>query len=200
MSQNDFLSYLDSGSLSNKRMFVITANEDVSQYLMNRPTRIRYHRKYDQMHITTIKEIIDDLLINKEFAEDLVENVSQKYINIDVLIKIIEEVNLHNTPYSVFKDFFNFSNGSVDTFEVLSSDGVVINENLDIVLPLRVNRVLFWDEDMDDVRLEKVLSQSNHELRVQCKWANPDWNSEDANSPEYLKDVFTLRKKYMVEY
>lgn len=199
MTQNDFLSYLDGGSLSRKRMFIITANEDVSHYLMNRPTRIRYHRKYEQMHITTIREIIDDLLVNKDFTEDLIENLSQRYINIDVLIKIIEEVNLHNMPYSEFKDFFNFSNGETMSFDVVTSDGDIL-EGLELRLPLRTGRTLFWDEQRDDIRLEKVIKQSNHELVVKVRWENPEWNPDDENSQEHIYDTFTLRRKYMLAY
>lgn len=108
MSQQDFLSYLDGTSSGYKRMFIITSNNNINQFLVDRPSRLRYFKSYDYMDSTLLKEICDDRLNNKEYAQDIIENVTSDNLNIDVLIKIIDECNLHDKKYSEFKEFFNY--------------------------------------------------------------------------------------------
>lgn len=110
-SQEQLLSFLDGGTLkSNKILFIITSNSknSISDFLKNRPSRLRYFREYLLMDERVIKEVVDDLLVNRDYLEDLLENLPYNDINMDSLIKIIEEINLHNQPYSQFRDFFNF--------------------------------------------------------------------------------------------
>jgi hypothetical protein len=108
LSQEDFLSFLDGNDSKVKRMFIITSNENINKYFINRPSRLRYVKEYKILEENIIREILTDKLENKEFLEDIVENINIENINIDILIKIVEEVNIHNKPYSTFKDFFNF--------------------------------------------------------------------------------------------
>ena len=109
VSQKDFLSFLDGANSSNvKKMFIITTNETICPYFVNRPSRLKYIKDYSELHIETLKEIIEDKLNNKEFLEDLINNIDTSTANIDIVLKIIEEINLHNKSYSSFKDFFNY--------------------------------------------------------------------------------------------
>lgn len=110
-SQEDFLSFLDGGiERKNKVVFIITVNNErsINQFLLNRPSRLRYFKRYDQLCKNVIREVIDDLLVNKDFTQDLLDELPYEDVNLDVLIKIIQEINLHNSPYSSFKEFFNF--------------------------------------------------------------------------------------------
>lgn len=110
VSQDNFLSFLDGSNTSNsKRFFIITANNDVNQFLINRPSRIRYLRNYTNISDSTIEEIVSDKLSNKEFKKDLIDNLDKDELNVDSLIEIINEVNLSEKPYSVFKGFFNYT-------------------------------------------------------------------------------------------
>jgi hypothetical protein len=109
LNQKAFLSFLDGGNNNGiKKLFIITTNKPIDDLFINRPSRLRYVRQYDYLHIDTIREVVESRLNNKEFLEDLLSNVDQDSINIDILIKVIDEVNLHNIPYSEFKDFFNY--------------------------------------------------------------------------------------------
>ena len=201
LQQTDFLSFLDNGSIGTKRMFIITANERVSEYLMNRPTRIRYHRRYDQMAIEVIKEIVDDLLVNKEFKQDLIENVPQKDVNIDVLIKIIQEVNLHKIPYSQFKDFFNFQTGGMEIVEILKENGVSVMKEANLHLPLTEGQTLFYDAKTDyDVDVKEVLSETPMQIVVEGRTPNRKWKSDEKTPdiPEWLEETYIVKRKYNV--
>ncbi len=124
LGQEMFLSYLDGSNSSGiKRLFIITSNDDISSFFMNRPTRLRYVKEYTGLSQEVIKEIVDDRLKENKFLEDLIQNVDADCVNIDVLIKIIDEVNLHSTPYTEFKDFFNFkSQGEFSNVSLIFED------------------------------------------------------------------------------
>lgn len=109
-AQEMFLSYLDGIEKGGaKRLFILTSNNNINEYLLNRPSRLRYIKNYKGVPLDVIKEIVNSRLINKEFIPDLLSNLDDSGLNIDILCKIIDEINLHNAPYSSFKDFFNFT-------------------------------------------------------------------------------------------
>lgn len=122
VKQQDFLTFLDGGILrKNRIMFIITANNThhINDFLKNRPSRLRYFKEYKTLHDSVIKEIVNDLLVNQEFREDLIENLPYDGLNIDVLIQIIKEINVHNRPYSTFKEFFNFKVSNYTRFNLM---------------------------------------------------------------------------------
>ncbi len=124
-SQEMFLSYLDGNNSSGvKKLFLITTNESINKYFINRPTRLRYVREYNELAPSTIKEIIEDKLQNIEYLDDIIENVDAESVNMDILIKIIDEVNIHNKPYSTFKDFFNFKIEEPTYFSSIEINGI----------------------------------------------------------------------------
>ena len=109
-SQKTFLSFMD-GVLTtenNKILFLLTSNDQVSPFFINRPSRIKYLKEYEELDKDLLNEIITDRLKNKSFSNDLKENISLININIDLLIQIIETINLHNKPFSSFSNIFNY--------------------------------------------------------------------------------------------
>jgi hypothetical protein len=55
-------------------------------------------------------EIVDDLLLNKDFREDLIATIGiLEYITIDTVKGLIDEVNFFNQKASVLMDDFNLS-------------------------------------------------------------------------------------------
>lgn len=195
IKQTDFLSFLDSGSINTKRLFIITANERVSDYLMNRPSRLRYHRRYNKMELSVIKEIVNDLLVNRDFEQDLIENIPQKDVNIDVLIKIIEEVNLHNKPYTEFKDFFNFQSGSTEYVTIQRENGATVMEDVLLSFPIKVGHTLFCDEKSgNDVDIEEILSETYLSVTVRTEIYNENYR-KDKTVPEYIEDVYVVKRQ-----
>ena len=106
--QTSFLQLMD-GNMTNKykKLFILTSNDGINEYLENRPSRVRYNKKYNYIDQRTFDMIVDDKLLYKEHEEDLRKNLSLIDCTIDMLITIIEEINNHNVPYSLFKPFFN---------------------------------------------------------------------------------------------
>lgn len=117
--QNKFLSFLDGSlNINNKKIIIVTANEQLSKYFYNRPSRFRYVRKYEYLSTEIASQIIMKELHDKKFAKDILDNINNN-CNIDVLKQIIQEVNLLNVPYSSFKEYFNHSKTYNDSTEYI---------------------------------------------------------------------------------
>lgn len=95
--QEEFLPILD-GIFQSKKLFLFTTNSmEINEFLMNRPGRIRYLRKYRGLEKPVIKEVISDTLENKEHEKSLMELINiLSNISMDVLIHIIDEMNLYD--------------------------------------------------------------------------------------------------------
>ena len=121
ISQEDFLTFLDNGGGRKNRILLITTANDkyaISDFLKNRPSRLRYYKEYNRLEDNIIQEIITDLLKDKTHQADLLKYLPYEDLNIDVLIKIIQEINLHNKPYSTFKSFFNYKRETSLEYEI----------------------------------------------------------------------------------
>lgn len=107
--QEVFLSFMD-GVLTNehKVLFLLTTNEGVNEYFINRPSRIKFLVEYTELPEALFDLITTDKLKNKEYRADLEENVSLINLNIDLLISIIYDINLFNKPFSSFKEIYNY--------------------------------------------------------------------------------------------
>lgn len=109
-TQISFLSFMDGAvSLRNKILFVLTTNNRINEHFMNRPSRIKYLKKYEHLDDAIIETIINDKLIDKNYRNDLLENISTLNINIDLLFTIIDTINKFNKPFSEFSNIFNYS-------------------------------------------------------------------------------------------
>jgi hypothetical protein len=108
-TQESFLSFMD-GVLTNdhKVLFLLTTNETVSEYLINRPSRIKFMREYVELPEELFNMIVDDKLINKEYKKDLEDSVSLLNLNIDLLISIVGDINLFDRPFSEFAELYNY--------------------------------------------------------------------------------------------
>ena len=108
-SQESFLSFMDGVMTNdNKIIFLLTTNEQVNEYLINRPSRIKFLQEYTELPEELFDLIVEDRLVNKEFKADLEENVSLLNMNIDLLISIVEDINLFDRPFSEFMKFYNY--------------------------------------------------------------------------------------------
>lgn len=106
----DMLTIMD-GALNSKfrRVFMLTTNKlYVDDNLLQRPSRIRYMRKFNDLTPDIVEEIVDDLLIHKQFKAECVKFISNlEVITIDVVKAVISEVNIHAEAPETFQDVFN---------------------------------------------------------------------------------------------
>ena len=122
------LSLLD-GSMDNgfRRIFVLTSNsKHINSHFLQRPGRIRYLKEYDNLNLELVHEILEDKLNDKTNIEEITKTISKlEVITMDVLTKIIEEINIHGDLPESFIPFFNVEYVQ-DTYDVyrVSEDGV----------------------------------------------------------------------------
>ena len=107
---DSLLSLMDGALKGNSRkVFLLTTNEmSVNTYLLQRPGRIRYVKKFTDMTKEVIEEVLDDTLIYPEFKEDCIDVISKmSIITIDLAKSVAGEVNIHNESPKEFIDIFN---------------------------------------------------------------------------------------------
>lgn len=142
--QQEFLTILD-GVIGGKKLFLFTSNsEKINPFLRNRPSRIYYHFKFDNLEQEVVDEIIKKELKNKKWEIELREILQMMgYFSIDVLLNYIDEINRFDISPKVLikglnievehKDFqvLMFINGKRYTtttrFNPVTSDTVTID-------------------------------------------------------------------------
>lgn len=108
-NQDIFLSFLDGArSTEYKKLIILTCNNNVSDFLINRPGRIRFKKNYNFLTETFYNLLIDKYLQYPEFRQDLKNNLPLRDATVDLVKSIAGEINAAKKPYSSFKDWFNF--------------------------------------------------------------------------------------------
>ena len=118
--QQEYLSILD-GVFDGKKLFLFTSNDErINEFLRNRPSRIFYHFKYDNLTDDVINDIINKELKNKSFEADLrAVLLVLGNISVDVLLNFIDEVNRFNKNPKALIEGLNIEIELVD-FDVVA--------------------------------------------------------------------------------
>lgn len=95
--QERLLTLMD-GVFDNKVLFLFTVNStDLNEFFFNRPSRIRYNFKFDSISNSTLRKIVDDLLKDKSYEDEIIKTVKTLgNVGVDLVISLIEEVNIFN--------------------------------------------------------------------------------------------------------
>ena len=114
-----------------KRVFILTTNSlRINENLLQRPGRIRYVKSFQDLSPDIIEELIDDILINKKYKNEVFSFISNlQNITIDIAKSVIVEVNIHDELPEQFKKIFNVKQitGKYD-LTVLNPDGKTYDE------------------------------------------------------------------------
>lgn len=104
----DFLSLMD-GNYKSHKIFLLTANDfNINQFLINRPSRIKYRKSYNNLDTEVLNNVIDDLLINKDHRDSIFEFFTKIDIyTFDLLVTVINEMNLFNEDALVVGKYLN---------------------------------------------------------------------------------------------
>ena len=115
-----------------KVLYLLTTNNlYINENLLNRPSRIRYVKTYNNLKSGQVKEIVNDLLINKEHESDAIECLSRlDIITVDLIIELIKEANLHEEPISKFITIFNCNRGGADS---VTSHNIINKETGEVI-------------------------------------------------------------------
>lgn len=125
---NSLLPIMD-GALKTKHrlMFLLTTNElRIERNLLQRPSRIRYVKTFDDMTLDVIMQVVDDTLLHPELRECTIRMISElPIITMDLVKSIVQEVNIHHEDPQVFKPIFNVHADREELYNVfrLTDDG-----------------------------------------------------------------------------
>lgn len=113
------LQVLDGSNTKGKHMILFTCNNDdeISEYLIDRCSRIRYWRKFDEMSPSLIMEVLNDKLNDKKEVESLTDFIKDNFevCSFDNITSFVKEAN--NYPTTTFEELFEDMN--------LSSKGTI---------------------------------------------------------------------------
>lgn len=106
------LQILDGADTKGKHMILFTCNNEkyISEYLIDRCSRIRYWRKFDEMSPSLIMEVLNDKLNDKKEVESLTDFIKDNFeiCSFDNIASFINEVN--NYPTTTFEELFEDMN------------------------------------------------------------------------------------------
>lgn len=130
---HDLLQVMD-GALTNehRKMFILTTNtEKISEYMLNRPSRIRYVKKYGNLSKKVYTEIISDHLKHPALLDATILAVSKlSVITVDTVKQLVEEVNIFNTDPIDWIDIFNVTQNKAyyKIYGTRYTNGVMMDE------------------------------------------------------------------------
>lgn len=132
--QNRFLNFFD-GLSTTKRLYLLTANDEdeLSDYLINRPGRFHYHIQFDYPNADAIREYLQDNAPNA--AQDEIEKVVdfsfKTNVNYDHLRAIAEEFS-YTDKFADFIEDLNIKNSEhiEFIFKVQFVDGSTYSRNI----------------------------------------------------------------------
>ena len=106
------LQILDGADTKGKHMILFTCNSEeyISEYLIDRCSRIRYWRKFGEISPSLIMEILNDKLNDKKEVESLTDFIKDNFeiCSFDNIASFINEVN--NYPTATFEELFEDMN------------------------------------------------------------------------------------------
>lgn len=132
------LQVLDGSDTKGKHMILFTCNDDneISEYLIDRCSRIRYWREFDEMSPSLIMEVLNDQLNDKKEVKSLTDFIKDNFevCSFDNIASFVKEAN--NYPTVTFEELFEDMN--------LSSKGSIKphprNKNKNTTNGLKMNK------------------------------------------------------------
>lgn len=106
------LQILDGSDTKGRHMILFTCNDtgEISEYLKDRCSRIRYWRKFEEMSPSLIMEVLNDKLDNKDEAKSLTDFIKENFevCSFDNIASFVKEVNEY--PTTTFEELFEDMN------------------------------------------------------------------------------------------
>lgn len=86
-----------------RRFFILTTNKTwINENMINRPGRLMFLKNFSDLRREQIKEIIDDILINKAHEDSILNYMKPlKIITVDIVKAIVNLVNIFDQPAEI---------------------------------------------------------------------------------------------------
>lgn len=106
------LQVLDGANTTGKKLMLFTCNneEDINDCLIDRCSRIRYWRDFDELSTSMIQKVLEDVLEDKDEVKPLTDFIQEKFgcVSFDNIVSFANEVNAY--PTEMYEDLFKDMN------------------------------------------------------------------------------------------
>lgn len=106
------LKILDGANTCGKKLVLCTCNkpDDISEYLKDRCSRIRYWKEFDEMSPSLIQKILEDKLNDKDEVKSLTDYIVSNFgvVSFDNVVSFADEVNEY--PNETYEELFRDMN------------------------------------------------------------------------------------------
>lgn len=133
------LQVLDGSDTKGKHMILFTCNNDneISEYLIDRCSRIRYWRKFEEMSPSLIMEVLNDKLNDKKEVKSLTDFIKDNFevCSFDNIASFVKEANDYPTVTyeELFEDMNLSSKGSIKPHPRKKANAKCLKEKFDNV-------------------------------------------------------------------
>lgn len=133
------LQVLDGSDTKGKHMILFTCNDEdeISEYLIDRCSRIRYWRKFDEMSPSLIMEVLNDKLNDKKEVKSLTDFIKDNFevCSFDNIASFVKEANDYPTVTyeELFEDMNLSSKGSIKPHPRRKTNAKCLKEKFDKV-------------------------------------------------------------------
>lgn len=146
-NEQSFLLPILDGVYKSNHVFILTANDRnrINPYFIDRPSRIRYCIKYDQLDLEVVEEVLKDILVNKDNINAVISILSQLInLTFDIVTQFAKECNTF--PDKEPKDIANIFNINPQIsniackYDVLASiKGIPLNQIMQDIIKSNFN-------------------------------------------------------------
>ena len=128
------LKVIDGVFSSSRKLFILTTNNlSINTNLIDRPSRIRYIKEFEDISSKSIDELLTDYLIDKSLTEEVKTYIKRnlRLVTVDIVLNIIQEINIHGSlpgnclniaSKSYTKKLLTIKPG--DNFDILSMEDI----------------------------------------------------------------------------
>ena len=209
---SDVLSFMD-GTYNSiyRRVFLLTTNElKVDSNLLGRPSRIRYKKSFDNLPEEITREILNDILEDKNAIEKVIELThSMNIITIDLIKAIATEINIHGVEsLPDIKETFNIE---FSKFTYLYRVIQISHCKIELT-PENIKNLLQTYHDYKELKKKDWEKFSNEERQFNNTWSsrfNDDFGTTTENTEfkylkpgDYFEDdrilIINTEEKYLV--
>lgn len=133
------LQVLDGSDTKGKHMILFTCNDEdeISEYLIDRCSRIRYWRVFDEMSPSLIMEVLNDKLNDKKEVKSLTDFIKDNFevCSFDNIASFVKEANDYPTTTfeELFEDMNLSSKGSIKPHPRRKANAKCLKEKFDKV-------------------------------------------------------------------
>jgi hypothetical protein len=196
--QNDILTLLD-GVYSSNKLFVLIVNKvNLSEFLVNRLGRIKFHFRYNHCSEEIVEEILNDNLKNKHHKDDLLEvlNIIGS-ITPDNLLNFIAEVDKLDVPPRSLANILNFVPESATYLYNIVYKGTRGTGHIHRH-PLLYKELTVWYESVNS--MDGKMQYTTAEFKIDsCRY----WRKDDVlniEDPEGNAISFVKQTPYLFEF